>query len=141
MNFPPNRWVQLGALIALLTGIGIHSMRVKYRATDYDTWWHLKVGDWIVQNSALPHTGILSRTAADRPWVAYSWATKFCFRERMHGSGCWASEFFGTLLTVAVAFSTYWMLRRELSSECCQLFCGEIPLLARCITTLIGAGS
>jgi hypothetical protein len=73
MNFFRTRWIQLGALIALLGGIGIYSLREKYCVTDFDTWWHLKVGDWIIRNSALPHTGILSRTAAERAWVAYSW--------------------------------------------------------------------
>jgi hypothetical protein len=112
MSLLRNRWVQLGALAALLSGIGIHSMRVKYCATDFDTWWHLKVGDWIVQNGALPHTGILSRTAADRPWVAYSWGYEVLLSRVYAWFGLLGIGVFGTLLTVAVVLSTYWMLRR-----------------------------
>jgi hypothetical protein len=112
MTFLRNRWVQLGALVALLSGIGIHSMRVKYCATDFDTWWHLKVGDWIVQNVALPHTGILSRTAADRPWVAYSWGYEVLLSRAYAWFGLLGIGIFGTLLTVSVAVSTYRMLRR-----------------------------
>jgi len=111
MNFLRKRWVQLGALVAWLAGIGIHSMRVKYCATDFDTWWHLKVGDWIVQNSALPHTGILSHTATDRPWVAYSWGYEVLLSRAYAWFGLLGIGIFGTLLTVAVAFSAYWMLR------------------------------
>jgi hypothetical protein len=107
-----NRWVQLAALIALLAGIGIYSLRVKYCATDFDTWWHLKVGEWIVQNSTLPHTGILSRTTAERPWVAYSWGYEVLLSRAYAWFGLLGIGIFGTALTVAVTFSVYWMLRR-----------------------------
>lgn len=112
MSFLRKRWVQLGALVAFLAGIGIRSMRMKYCATDFDTWWHLKVGDWIVQNGALPHTGILSRTAGDRPWVAYSWSYDVLLSRAYAWFGLLGIGIFGTLLTVAVALLTYWMLRR-----------------------------
>jgi hypothetical protein len=76
MKFLRNRWLQLSAVSALLAGIGIIALRLKYSVLDYDIWWHLKVGDWIVDNLSLPHSGILSRTAAARPWVAYSWGIR-----------------------------------------------------------------
>ena len=112
MNFFRNRWVQLAALIAFLAGVGIHSMREKYCVTDFDTWWHLKVGDWIVQNRALPHTGILSRTAVDRPWVAYSWGYEVLLSRAYDWFGLIGIGAYGTLLTVGVACASYWMLRR-----------------------------
>lgn len=73
-----NRWLQLSALSALLAGIGIIALRPKYSVLDYDIWWHLKVGDWIVDNLSLPHSGILSRTAAARPWSPTVGDTKYC---------------------------------------------------------------
>jgi hypothetical protein len=73
MKFLANRWFQIAALVGLFGGIGVYSLRENFCVIDFDTWWHLKVGDWIIQNSTLPHTGILSRTAEQLPWVAYSW--------------------------------------------------------------------
>jgi hypothetical protein len=67
------RQVQLAALVLLLTGIGAIAFQIKLCVLDPDIWWHLKVGDWIIDHFAVPHAGILSRTAATRPWVAYSW--------------------------------------------------------------------
>src|SRR5208337_3252026 len=67
------RFLQLCALVALLTGVGVIAFQSKYCVLDADIGWHLKVGDWIIDHLAVPHTGILSRTAANRPWVAYSW--------------------------------------------------------------------
>lgn len=112
MTFLRNRWVQLSALTSLLAGIGIHSLRVKYCVIDFDTWWHLKVGDWIIRNSALPHSGILSRTAADRPWVAYSWGYEVLLSLAYSWFGLVGIGILGTALTIGVAFSLYWMLRR-----------------------------
>jgi len=38
-----------------------------------DIWWHLRSGLWILQNQALPHSGIYSQSLGS-PWIAVSWA-------------------------------------------------------------------
>jgi hypothetical protein len=106
------RWLQLSALVALLTGIGAFAFQLKFSVLDFDIWWHLKVGDWIVEHWALPHTGILSRTAANRPWIAYSWGYEVLLSRAYAWFGLLGIGLFGTLLTLAVAYSIYWMLRR-----------------------------
>jgi hypothetical protein len=112
MNLLRNRWIQLSALTVFLTGIGIYSLREKFCVTDSDTWWHLKVGDWILQNTALPYTGILSRTAAERPWVAYSWGYEVLLSLFYSWFGLVGIGIVGTMLTVGAALATYWMSRR-----------------------------
>ena len=67
------RIVQLAALAVLLSAVAVISLGIKLCILDLDIWWHLKVGDWIVRHAAVPHTGILSRTTAERSWIAYSW--------------------------------------------------------------------
>ena len=106
------RWLQLCSLAALLTGIGVHAFQLKFSVLDVDIWWHLKVGDWIVEHFAIPHTGILSRTAAERPWVAYSWGYEVLLSRAYAWFGLLGIGIFGTFLTLAVAYSIYWMLRR-----------------------------
>lgn len=84
----------------------------KYSVVDNDIWLHLKVGDWIIQHSAVPHTGILSRTAADRPWIAYSWLYELLlslFHSRFHLIGI---SVYGMLLVLAAAYCVFWMTRR-----------------------------
>lgn len=112
MNFWRNPWVQLSALTAFLSVTGIHALKLKFCVIDYDIWWHLKVGDWIVDHLAVPHTGILSRTAADRSWVAYSWGYEVLLSRAYDWFGLIGIGLFGTLLTVGVAYCVYWMLRR-----------------------------
>jgi len=106
------RLLQLCALTGLLAGVGVIAFRLKLCVLDPDIWWHLKVGDWIVEHLAVPHTGILSRTAASRPWVAYSWGYEVLLSRAYAWFGLVGIGVFGTLLTIAVAYAVYWMLRR-----------------------------
>jgi hypothetical protein len=106
------RWLQLLTLTGLLVAVGAIAFNLKFSVLDLDIWWHLRVGDWIVQHLAVPHTGILSRTAANRPWVAYSWGYEVLLSRFYAWFGLLGVGLFGTLLTLAVAYSIYWMLRR-----------------------------
>jgi hypothetical protein len=39
--------------------------------SDPDIWWHMRTGEWIFQQHAIPHADPFSTSG--RPWVAYSW--------------------------------------------------------------------
>ena len=39
--------------------------------SDPDIWWHMRTGEWILQQHAIPHTDPFS--VSGLPWVAYSW--------------------------------------------------------------------
>lgn len=106
------RWLQLLTLAALLSAVALLSLQRKLSVLGADIWWHLKVGDWIVQHHALPHNGILSRTAATRPWVAYSWAYEVMLSRAYAWFGLIGVGLYGTLLTLMVVFSVFWMARR-----------------------------
>ena len=106
------RWLQLAVLAGLLVVVGVVAFQIKLFVLDLDIWWHLKVGDWIVQHAAFPHSGILSRSAADRPWIAYSWGFEVLLSRFYAWFGLIGIGLYGTLLTLAVAFSVYWMVRR-----------------------------
>lgn len=110
------RALQLAALAGFLAFIGGFAFYTKLCVIDNDIWWHLKIGDWIVAHMAVPHTGILSRTAANRPWVAYSWGYEVLMSVAYKWLGLLGIGLYGTLLTIAVAYAIYWMLRR-LSGE------------------------
>lgn len=105
------RPLQLAGIVAFLTFIGGFAFYTKLCIIDNDIWWHLKVGDWIVEHMAVPHTGILSRTAASRPWVAYSWGYEVLMSFAYKWGGLMGIALYGTLLTIAVAYAIYWMLR------------------------------
>jgi len=106
------RPLQMLVLAGLLTAVAGRALLLKFSVLDLDVWWHLKVGDWIVEHRAFPHTGILSRTARDRPWAAYSWIYEVLLSRAYAWFGLVGVGVFGTLLTLAVAYAVYWMIRR-----------------------------
>lgn len=106
------RAVQWLALTALVVGVGTECFLTKLSVLDLDVWWHLSVGDWILQHHAFPHSGIFSRTAAARPWMAYSWGYEVLLARSYDWFGFVGIALFGTLLTIAVALTLFWMLHR-----------------------------
>jgi hypothetical protein len=104
------RILQLLALAGFFAAIGGFAFYTKLCVIDNDIWWHLKVGDWMVAHLAVPHTGILSRTAANRPWIAYSWGYEVLMSFAYKWLGLLGIGLYGVLLTLAVAYAVYWML-------------------------------
>jgi hypothetical protein len=44
------------------------------RIDDFDTWWHLAAGRWIVGHGAVPVTDTLSHTVRGHRWINLEWA-------------------------------------------------------------------
>lgn len=41
-----------------------------------DTHWHIRVGEWIVNNLEIPRTGIFSQTKENAEWIAHEWLSE-----------------------------------------------------------------
>jgi len=106
------RALQLLALSSLLILVATIAFESRTTVRDPDIWWHLKVGDWIVEHHAVPYVGIFSRTAGTRPWIAYSWGYEALLSRAYAWFGLVGFAMSGILLTVAVAFVLFWMLHR-----------------------------
>ena len=48
------------------TGVG-------WLLTDSDTGWHIRAGEWILNNGRVPTTDMFSFTKAGQPWFAWEW--------------------------------------------------------------------
>ena len=64
--------VQILALLLLFSTAAWYEGLHLYALANADVWWHLSTGSWILQNHAIPHTGLFSQNA-DLPWIASSW--------------------------------------------------------------------
>ncbi|HTT20983.1 MAG TPA: hypothetical protein VMG82_18760 [Candidatus Sulfotelmatobacter sp.] len=106
------RPLRLLALTALVVGVGVKCLMDKLAVLDPDIWWHLCIGDWILQNRAFPHNGIFSHTATTRPWMAYSWGYEVLLARAYNWFSFIGVGVFGTLLTIAVALAIFLMLYR-----------------------------
>lgn len=110
------RIVQLAALVALFALFLFTILLSKGYLLDPDIWWHLKVGDWVLQHRAVPTVGILSRTAATRPWVAYSWGFEVILSLVYAQLGLLGFAYFGiamSLLVSVVLFGACFVISRR----------------------------
>jgi hypothetical protein len=106
------RVIKLIALAIMLVWVTKLAVDLKFSVRDPDIWWHVKTGDWIVEHMAVPHDGIFSRTAADRPWVAYSWGFEVALSRAFQWFRLMGLGLFGVFLTLLVAYTQFWTLRR-----------------------------
>ena len=106
------RFVRMLALTGMLLVAGGLEISSKGAVADSDLWWHLSVGNWIVQHHTFPHTGILSRTAADRPWIAHSWGFEVLLSKAYSWFGLVGVGLLSLILQLGFVYSLFWTLRR-----------------------------
>ncbi len=86
------------------------------QVTDTDIWWHLRIGEWICEHRAIPHTELFSTSAAGQPWAAYSWLFEVLTFGLFHKFGLVGIVFYTSGTVVAIAAAVHHLLRR-LSSD------------------------
>jgi hypothetical protein len=80
------------------------------RETDIDFWWHIRTGELIATNGAIPTVDPFSYSAADRPWTAHEWLWDLAvFVVCRHGGYVLA-----VILSAVVVTLTYAILYRTL---------------------------
>ncbi|MBI1800343.1 MAG: hypothetical protein HY259_14575 [Chloroflexi bacterium] len=67
-------WLALSPrrLLAALGFIAIFVLATQ-PVTDPDLWWHLRTGQWIAEQGAVPRADPFSFTKSGEPWVAHEW--------------------------------------------------------------------
>ncbi len=61
------------AVAILFTGLFAMATRV---AVDSDTFWHLRAGTWMIENSRLLNFDVFSHTRFNQPWINHSWLSE-----------------------------------------------------------------
>ena len=52
-----------------------------------DVWWHLRAGQWIWENRAVPSLDPFTYASADRPWVDLHWLFQVILAAAFAGGG------------------------------------------------------
>jgi len=63
---------KLTSILPLL-GLLVVSLFSLRRLDDFDTWWHMASGRWILQNHTVPHVDTLSFTVPTNEWINLQW--------------------------------------------------------------------
>ncbi|MCU1270465.1 MAG: hypothetical protein JWN74_1759 [Acidobacteriaceae bacterium] len=102
------------ALAVLFTG-SIRIAPLSSTVLDADIWWHLRGGDAIVAQHAVPHHGVFSQYA-ERPWVEYSWGFEVLASCFYHWFGLMGLVVLRATLQVIISAALFVILLRGLRS-------------------------
>ena len=69
---------------------------------DWDFWWHLKAGQYIIQSGSIPHIDPFSFTRGGSEWITHEWLSEVIMYAVFRAGG-WIGLFilFGTSITAA----------------------------------------
>ena len=91
---------------------------------DADIWWHLRDGNEIVAQHAVPRQGWFTQHSS-QPWIDYSWGSEVVMSRFHHWFGLMGLVALRSLLEIAITLVVFLMLRRGLRS-----FWQAVPLTA-----------
>lgn len=93
------------ALVRLCVGAGAYLFFLYVGDTllqDSDSFWQIKIGQWILDHRALPYTDFYSFTRPGAPWVSTSWLSQVAFA-LSYAQFDWAGPVILTALAVALS--------------------------------------
>jgi hypothetical protein len=73
---------------------------------DSDTYWHIAVGQWIIDHRAMPYSDIYSLTRLGQPWVSSSWLAEVLFAASYGWLG-WAGPVILASLAIAATVAIF----------------------------------
>src|SRR5919201_6945006 len=77
-SLEPSRWQQFLSPRVLLIGavlITINALFVR-AVQDPDFWWHVRIGRWIVENTALPSHDLFTYAVTNHVWTDHEYLTE-----------------------------------------------------------------
>ena len=100
--------IALAVLLAAPALICVHRAAV----ADPDIWWHLRVGEWILQHHTVPRVEIFSGPLAGTPWLAYSWLFELVVVKLFYRLGLLGILAYTAGMIVAITVALYHLVRR-----------------------------
>lgn len=93
------------ALVPLCVGAGAYLFFLYVGDTllqDSDSFWQIKIGQWILDHHALPYTDFYSFTRPGEPWISTSWLSQVLFAVS-YTQWDWAGPVILTALAIAAS--------------------------------------
>jgi hypothetical protein len=96
------------SLVLLIVVAGVAAMAAR-PSFDSDTWWHLRTGQWIVENREVPRMDPFSSTMRGAPWSPPGWLAQVVMLGFYRAGGAVGLTAF-TAILVGVALLFLWNL-------------------------------
>lgn len=113
-------------LIFAAAGYLILLARMDTLLRDSDTYWHVVVGQWIIDHGAVPHFDLFSFTMRGAPWIASAWLSEVLYFAAFKMAG-WSGPAILAALAATLAFFLLTLFLRK-----------RLPNVA--VAILVGAG-
>ncbi len=81
--------------------------------SDGDTGWHVRAGEWMLQNGRIPHQDIFSFTMPGQPWYAWEWLWDVSFAW-LHMYGGMSAVVIGSMMVICLTFALLFRLTYRL---------------------------
>lgn len=92
-------------LFIVLLFIALFAMTAR-EISDPDFWWHLRAGQYMVENATIPHTDPFTFTAQGKAWVTHEWLSEiFIFGVYRLGGLAALIILFSGIITLAFALT------------------------------------
>lgn len=105
-TFEIRRWHTLAIVDGILL-FGLLALTAR-PATDPDLWWHLRTGQWMVENRQIPHSDPFSFTRSGAPWTAHEWLSELLLFGIWRSTGWAGLIIFSSIVTTAGFMLLFW---------------------------------
>lgn len=113
-----NLTIMLWTIILVLLALS----SIKAGSNPDDAYWHVKVGEWILEHRQVPTSGIFSYTAADQQWVSHEWLSAVFLYLLFHYSGWGGLVFFSLIILLTSLLLLLCFLLKRLSAVQSMIF-------------------
>jgi hypothetical protein len=97
------------ALVPLFAGVGAYLFFLsagEILLRDSDSYWQIRIGQWILDHGAMPYTDVHSFTRLGEPWISSSWLSQVLFA-LAYGSLDWAGPVILTSLAIGATVAIF----------------------------------
>jgi hypothetical protein len=101
------RLLMLVAILAIPVVVGLQA------GADYDAWWHLRVGEWVVNHGDVPANDPFSSYGQERTWVAYSWLFEVVLYVLYCWIGLWGMLLYQAVMAILIVLSLHRFISRR----------------------------
>jgi hypothetical protein len=100
--------MQTRTLVVWITFLAVFAMAAAF-AVDTDTWWHLRAGEWMVENRQILQVYLFSHTRYGEPWRYPGWLVEILMFAIYHLAGPGGLNIW-TAAMVTLAFVFVWQV-------------------------------
>ncbi|HHV42187.1 MAG TPA: hypothetical protein GXX72_05005 [Clostridiaceae bacterium] len=108
-------WEKIWAGLFLVIAVLAAAFQAGHAFLEGDTFWHIKTGQWILENRVIPLHDPFSWSANGNPWTAHEWLWDLAAGWAWNTAGKWGLWAL-MLIGIALFASALWLILRRIST-------------------------